>query len=302
MGPDEDLPTLIQRSDHLNILRYIRAHELRKPELVVKTGILLLGEKLDKKLMGDESARLAALEQICLAAIDINDLDLSDTCLSELRKTISKDSIRFRCLLARCLESSGNLIGAELLYDALLKENPSNLVALQRKYCLLRSQPKKEIEAMEALNKYLEQNMSDTSAWYEMAKFRMTLGDFKGAAYALEEVVLGCPLESSIHCELAEVYATIGGIDNLSLARKHMAQSLELDFRNRRAQFGLVNVSKKFLEAAANATKKNVVDDHEIAVAKELLKFGTEELYKEYEGDALFDAVNSVNKEHTEGL
>merc|ERR1712025_389264 len=103
-----------------------------------------------------------------------------------------------------------------------------------------------------------------------MAKFRMTLGDFKGAAYALEEVVLGCPLESSIHCELAEVYATIGGIDNLSLARKHMAQSLELDFRNRRAQFGLVNVSKKFLEAAANATKKNVVDDHEIAVAKEL--------------------------------
>lgn len=302
MDPEDDLPKLIKRNDHSNILRYIQLHELREPDLVIEHGMKLLGgAALDKKqlLLAGDSIRLAALEQICLAAIDLQNHDLAEKSLNQLRLSIPTKSVRFRRLLGRCLESSGDLDGATSIYNEMLKENPSNSVARQRKYAILRAQPKKEVEAMEALNKYLEQNMSDTSAWYEMAQFRLGLADFKGAAYALEEVVLGCPLESPIHCELAEIYATIGGIDNFRLARKHMAQSLELDGSNRRAQFGLVHVSKSFLEAAANASKKNAIDDHEIEVAKELVKYGSELVLKEYQGSKMLKSIQEVMKEYT---
>ena len=304
MGPDEDLPTLLQRKDHLNILRYLRVHQLREPELAVTHGKALLGDNLAGSVGGDASARLSALEQVALAALDLHDHDLADRCMSQLTGSgsgsapVDKESSRFRRLLGRCLEASGDLQGAEQLYDEILQSNPANLAALQRKYALLKSQVRKESEAMEALNKYLEYNMQDSAGWYELARFRATMADYKGAAYAMEEVVLACPLESSVHCELAELYSTIGGLDNLMLARKHMAQALELDGTNRRAQFGLVVVSNAYLLEAEMASKK-LHDEHEVAVAKELIKYGAEELLKSYKGcSSMFKAVEELMEEY----
>lgn len=308
MFPDEDLPTLIQRHDHLNVLRYLRAHQLREPELTIKHGKALLGENLTKSV-GDESARLGAIEQVALAALDLHDHVLADQCLTQLTgssdKTtnasssgpVAKQSNRFRRLLGRCLEASGDLKGAEALYDEMLQANPANLIALQRKYALLKGQPNKEAEAMEALNQYLEQNMVDCAGWYELAQFRANMADYKGAAYAMEEVVLSCPLESSVHCELAELYSTIGGLDNLVLARKHMAQSLELDATNRRAQFGLVVAANAYLLEAESASKKKL-DEHEVAVAKELVKYGAEQLLASYNGCPMFSAVKELMEEY----
>jgi len=139
--------------------------------------------------------------------------------------------------------------------------------------------------------------MADSAGWYEMAKFRMELADYKGAAYALEEVILACPLEASLHCELAEVYSTIGGLDNLMLARKHMAQSLELDPSNRRAQFGLVVVANSYLLESEKSAKK-IHDEHEIAVAKELIKYGADRLLVSYKGAPMFSTVRAVMEEY----
>lgn len=299
MGPDEDLLTLIRKKDHLNVLRYIRCHELREPELVCSHGRVLLGPDLSKSL-GDESARLAALEQVCLAANDVQDHKLADQCLSQLKKVIPKDSARIRILLARCLESAGDVEGADTIYSALINDNPANLMALKRKYCLLRSQVGKEVESMASLNTYLKQNIADTAGWYEMARYCLELGDYKGAAYAMEEVVLGCPLDSRVHCQLGEVYATLGGVENLQLARKHMSQSLELNGSNRRALFGLVSVSSDYLEQASK--NKKSVDDHDVQVAKELVKYGAEKVIQAYKGTKMFAAVQRVMDEKTSGL
>lgn len=299
MGPDEDLPTLLAKKDHLNTLRYIRCHQLREPELVISEAKALLGPNLSGKL-SDEAARLSVLEQTCLAAIDVNDSDLADLCLNKLKSSVGNESVRFRSLLARCLEGDGQMEGAEKIYDALLEDNPSNLMALKRKYCLLRAQVGKEVETMDALNVYLQQNISDTAGWYEMSRFCLELGDYRGAAYALEEVVLGCPLDSHAHCMLGEVYVTLGGLDNLQSARKHMAQSLELDESNRRALFGLVSASSDYLEEASKS-KKNV-DDHEVEVAKELVKYGAEKAMNAYKGTRMFNAVQRVMNEKTKGL
>jgi len=302
MGPGDDLPTLVARKDHLGVLRYVRAHELREPKLVFEHGQILLGKDLSKG-MGDDETRLAALEQICLAALDLGNHDVADKCLDQLRKNgVEKDSVRFRRLLARCLEAAGDYDGAGAIYDALLKDNPANLVALQRKYCIARALKQEPEKVIAALNEYLGQNMMDVSGWYEMAQLRMSLCDFKGAAFALEQVVLGSPLDSEMHILLAEVYATIGGLENLSLARKHMSQSLELDSSNVRAQFGLVAVANQYLEESA-ATGKKDVDEHEELVAKELVKYGASQVLQTYKSNKkMFDVVKRVMDDFTDNL
>jgi tetratricopeptide (TPR) repeat protein len=301
MQTDADLPTLIKQSDHLNALRYIRIHQLREPELVVRHGKALLGTDLSRGL-SDEVARLAVLEQVCLGALDAHDPGTAEVCLDKLKAAgIAKESTRFRRLLARCLEGAEDYAGAEIIYDDLLKESPANLQALKRKYCMLKAQVGKEVESMEALNVYLKQVYADSGAWYEMARLRKELGDFKGAAFALEEVILGVPSDAKMHVELAECYATIGGMENLLSARKHMAQALELDATDRRAQFGLVSVANAYLEEAASAGKKSV-DEYEIQVAKELVRYGSEQVLSSYEGSDMFQAVKTLMTEYTADL
>ena len=301
MGPGDDLPSLVARKDHLGVLRHVRAHELREPKLVVEHGQSLLGTELSKRI-GDDETRLAALEQICLASLDLANHDLAEKCMDQLRKSnIDKDSVRFRRLLGRCHEASGDYDGAGKIYDDLLEENPANLVALQRKYCIARALQLEPEKVVAALNEYLGQNMADVSGWYEMAQLRMTLCDFKGAAYALEQVVLGSPLDSEMHQLLAEVYATIGGLDNLILARKHMSQALELNASNVRAQFGLVAVANQYLEESASAGKKDV-DEHEEQVAKELVKYGASQVLKTYKDHKMLAIVKGVMDDYTDNL
>jgi tetratricopeptide (TPR) repeat protein len=305
MGPGDDLESLSKRNDHLGVLRYIRAHELREPTVVIRHGKALLGDTLAKKLQ-DAQCRTAALEQICLAACDVHDQALANTCLEQIKVDINngnngEGSCRYQCLLGRCLEAAEDYDGAMMVYDDLLKDNPSNLLALQRKYCVARAQKKDPQVVIEALNEYLGQQLSDVSGWYDMAQLRLSLADYKGAAYALEQVVLGSPLEADVHRQLAETYATLGGIDNTLLARRHMAQALELDPTNVRAQLGLVSVAGQYLEESNDVGKKSV-DEHEQLVAKELVRYGAAEVLKSYRGSKLFASVKRVMDDYTDNL
>lgn len=315
IGPEDDLATLSDKNDHLGVLRFIRAHALRQPTTVIKHGLALLGDQLDRKSSIDDASRTAAMEQICLAAIDINDHVLAELCLDRLKESpaftsdnnegsIVKDSERYRRLLGRCFEAANDFESALEIYDTMLKRNPSNLVALQRKYCVLRSQNESSTEdILNALNQYLGQQLSDVSAWYEMAQLRLSIADFKGAAYALEQVVLGSPLDADVHRELGEVYATIGGLENLTDARKHMAQALELEPSNIRAQFGLLSVSQQFLdESDSSSTKQKKLDEHERLVATELVRYGAVEIIKSYKGSKLFAIVKRVIDDYAENL
>jgi len=309
LGPDEDLDILIESKDHVNILRHLRSKKVRNPDLTLYHGKALLGgDKLDKKagfLFGDdESTRLAVLEQICLSALDVQDHTLANTCLSQLRASIGNESIRFRMLLARCLEAGGESEKATTIYDEVLKTHPANLLALKRKYCLA----ERTKDRMESLNLYLEQNASDAAGWYEMSKLRKDMGDFAGAAYALEEVVLVCPVDAPAHVALAEAYSTNG---DLLLARRHMAQALELDPNNKRALFGLIMVSNDYLENSSSKSNKNkkqqqnnnnADNEHEIEVAKELIKYSANALLTAYKGNKMFATVQNVVNKYKEKL
>ena len=306
MGPEEDLPTLVSRKDHLNILRYARAHQLREPHLVVTHGKLLL----QSKSIGD-AERLASLEQVCIAACDIGDLELAESCLDSIVNpsttdkslAVTKDSSRFRKLLGLCLEAAGNYDSAVVVYDKLLQDNPSNAHAAKRKYCTLAAQPGKETEAVKALDEYLSKHPGDLSAWNQMAEVCLSVSDFKGAAYCYEELVLGCPLDSNIHTKLGEAYCTAGGLENTKLARKHLAQAVQLDSNNLRAWYGLVAAAEGYLEEVGKLSKnKRELEDEGIEVAKELIKFGGGKLVKIYRGTKMEKNMSRLLKDSSESM
>lgn len=286
----KDLTTLINEGDQRAILRYIRTHKLREPEIVVKNGVSLL--KNDKLSVMSEAEHLAIIEQVLIAALDVRNFKLADQCLTAFKSKFPPESARVRRLLGLCLESDKDYDGAMNIYNQILTTNSASSYALKRKYCILRSQPGKETDARTALSTYIEKFSGDASAWKEMGDLCLEIGDFNGATYCWEELVLAQPLDSKLHCKLGELYATLGGIENLTLAKKHMAQSLDLDPKNKRALYGLVSTSSDFLKLVASG-KDNVAVD-EVDVAKELLKYGSEKLINEYEGKKIQNSLTSV--------
>lgn len=320
----EDLDTLLNRNDHLAILRHIRSHQLREPHLVIQHGKALLPEELGTKkpdvkatsspisivtstigLTLTEAERLSILEQVCMAALDVQNQDLANQCLDWIQclvsastATNSEESVRVQRLMALRLESLSDYEGALAVYNTMLKENPANSTAFKRKYAILRSQVGKEIEAMEALNDYISYHQGDAAGWYEMSNLCLSIGDYKGATYCYEELVLIQPQDASLHCKLGELYVTRGGVQNLSLARKHIAQSLELSSpsHNLRALYALVDATSAYLEETSSSARKKRehVEEKDVEVAEELLKYGVEMILKLYRGAPSFAVVKDV--------
>jgi tetratricopeptide (TPR) repeat protein len=324
---DDDLPTLIAKQDHLNVLRFIRVHGLRESKLVVEHGMALLGggtSAVNKKPTScDELSRLAVLEQMCLAALDVGDNEytqLAETCLDQLKAAgIAKESTRFRRLLARCLEAANDMAGAELIYNDLLKENPANCLAQQRLYCIYRAQVGKQVEAVTAMNQYLQYNPSDVGAWYELAKVQLEIGNVKAATFCYEEILLETPADAAIQCAVAECYATLAAqstgnnnksnLEYLKLARQHFSQAMELNPTSRRAQWGLLSAANNCLvyysstSSSSSNTKKDTntttEHEHDALVAEALLKFAAEKLLSSYKGTPMLPMVKKTIAEYT---
>jgi len=273
-----DLTGVIASSDPRAILRYLRIHKLRKPELVLKYGVEVLNSVAQAKLgiNGVSDAEfLAVIEQTLLAALDLSNKKLAEQCLVALKSKYPPESARVRRLLGLCLECDGDFDGALSLYDQLLTTNPSSEFARKRKYCILRGQTGKEVAARNALNEYLERFPGDVGAWKEMGRSCLDVGDYDGAIFCWEELVLSQPLDSTLHCELGELYATLGGVKNLLRARKHLAQALDLDPEYSRALFSLFGVVSSHMELVVigKGESKAHFEEHDFEVAKALFKF-----------------------------
>lgn len=310
-GPETPLPTLIENSDHLAILRHIRAHKLQKPDVVVEHGQNLLQSKAWHSSL-TEIERLASLEQMFVASLEVQNIDLAKESLQLIQKEINdgknsshSSSARYRKLVALSLEFDEDYETAMQVYNKMLQENPSNSYAHKRKYCVLKSQGKRS-EAREVLNSYLEENGMDIGAWVEMAESCLEIGDYNGAAYCYEEILLSSPLDSNVHCMLGELYVTIGGKDNLKLARKHLAQSLELNPNNLRALFGIVSAAENYLQlvqiseennkssSKKKKLNKNDFDEDDVQMAKDLHEYGVGKLSNVYKGTYMSSLVEMV--------
>eukprot|EP00594_Rhizosolenia_setigera_P004340 CAMPEP_0178942604 /NCGR_PEP_ID=MMETSP0789-20121207/2088_1 /TAXON_ID=3005 /ORGANISM="Rhizosolenia setigera, Strain CCMP 1694" /LENGTH=398 /DNA_ID=CAMNT_0020622035 /DNA_START=44 /DNA_END=1240 /DNA_ORIENTATION=- len=368
MAGDQDLNVLIKTKNHLGVLRHIRIHKLREPKLVLFHGNLYLKSigaslsEISSKFNKHQTDRLSVLEQMCFASLDLHDTQMAEMCLDAIQDalptkqqtnssssegkereeenkdstntiTVISSSVRARYLLGHCFEATQDFDRALKIYDGMIEENPANVMALKRKYTISKIASSTSINnnesAREILNKYIEQNQGDPAGWMQLYKDCMDAGDYKGASFALEEVIVSDPLNAKNHVLLAEVYQTMttsssgdGGVESssasssttverinnlnlLKLARKHACLSLEMksgETGNLRALYVLVSASKQYSQEAAsfllNVVEKNnkssskqtnssssylqeeIEDD--LAVAKELVKFGAGKLIQIY--------------------
>lgn len=294
----KDLPTLIKAGDHEEVLRFLRTKKLREPALAVDHGKALLKASQKSPLGGglEEGEYLAVIEQVLLASLDLNDLKFANTCLKELKNRFGPDSARVRRLIGLCFEADGDLKNAMATYEQMLTTNPSSAFALKRKYCILKAQPEESVNACDFLVSYLENFGGDAGAWKEMGELCLDIGDYMGAVYCWEELILANPLDSGLHCHLGELYATLGGLKNLKAARKHFAQALDLDASNIRALYALVAVAAEYLDKISASSKKIKIDEHDVEVAKELVRYGASKVCGSYskKGGRLYQAVAEV--------
>ncbi|KUF90891.1 hypothetical protein AM588_10003950 [Phytophthora nicotianae] len=247
------------RDKCVELLHYVRKEKLREPRAVASIGKLLVTKH--SWGLGDEL--WGVYEQTFVAALDLHDDELAEFPRGPARGYAARAAREF----AKAL----------VLYAELLEANPANALVLKRKIAVLKAQ-KKTAEVVTALNEFLKSFGTDQAAWTELGETYLSMGAYRYAAFCYEELVLLNPMDAISHSRLADIYSTIGGLDNLLTARKHYAHSIELNKKqNLRAYFSLVTCTKAI--AAQRGYRADQDDD---GINERLQKFALDHIQDFY--------------------
>ncbi|KAM7534810.1 hypothetical protein Aperf_G00000113789 [Anoplocephala perfoliata] len=243
-------------NDALQELRLIRENNLRDSAKVVNIWSSSIQPQLYR--LGRE--KWIVLEQVLVAALDVHALETAQTCLNHLQKQFP-ESIRVKRLQGMCLEALNQIDEARALYSEILDKESVDIISRKRLITTFKSQGLYN-QAIDELNKYLKLFMADVEAWSELSDLYLAQGDFKHAAFCIEEVILANPHNHLLHERLAEIKYSEGGTENLELARAYFAHACRLNPMNVRALYGLLlaasNLSGKISEKALAAlTEEN---------------------------------------------
>lgn len=276
-----------KRTDLVDFLHYVRKEKIRAPHAVAGVGRELVAKH--SWGLGDDLWNV--YEQTFIAALDLHDDELVETCLQALHAKFPRSS-RVARLEGMLLEQRGEFAKALALYDELLEANPANALVLKRKIAVLKAQ-KKTMDVITALNEYLRTFGTDQAAWTELGETYLSLGAYRYTAFCYEELVLLNPMDAIAHSRLADVYSTIGGLDNLLTARKHYAHSIELNKKqNLRAVYALLVCTK------AIATQRGYrAEQDDDGINERLQKFALEhiqDLYASQSSPALAEIAQAA--------
>ena len=290
------------------LLRALRQSKIRRSDLVVRYGDVLLkaihGSLYSGQYVGNIEV-WSIYEQIFVAALDVGNETLASDCLKPLIKKFP-DSLRVKKLIGMQFEYQGEYKRARILYDTLLATNPGELSVLKRLIAAFKGEGDL-VRAVEELHNVLKIFYHDQQLWEELAEIHLSMGDFPSAAFCFEELILLGPGVGAYHLRLADIYYSMGDVENCFKARKHytMCLNIQCGRLNLRAMYGLLAAAKK-LEGFAAATVKSsdkateaessssavstsvnaaaiqsstlLLTVQEMAVNKEILAFGREQL------------------------
>uniref|UniRef100_A0A0V0J7N1 ER membrane protein complex subunit 2 n=1 Tax=Schistocephalus solidus TaxID=70667 RepID=A0A0V0J7N1_SCHSO len=237
-------------------LRRIRESGLRSNSRVVEIWCKDVEPKSHK--LGQE--KWVILEQVFVAALDVGNGEVAKSCLKTLRTRFPQSS-RVDRLLGMFCEFERRYDQARTVYNKILEDDPANTVARKRFIAILKAQGQIK-EAVDELNKYLKVFMADTEAWGELADLYLQQGDFKHAAFCVEEMMLASPHNHLLHQRLAEIKYTEGGTENLEISRSYFAQACLLNPTNLRALFGLLLVSSILTGVSGGKSSGGDVTNH----------------------------------------
>lgn len=225
----------MSRFDHakaIEELQQLRMTNERLPEKIVSLGKRLIDDNYTSKL-GDQIWPF--YEQITIAALDTNNTLLANHCIDQLKDRFTESSFRFRRLLGMRYEAEGKLNEAQEVYDSILKEDETNLLASKRQIALLKANHK-EKEMIQALTKYLDTYYDDCEAWLELSEAYNNRHMYEQAAFCCEEMILLQPSNHIFYLKYAEICYTM---NQFPLALKHYCKVLELCEDHVRALYGL---------------------------------------------------------------
>ncbi|KAK7074712.1 ER membrane complex subunit 2 [Halocaridina rubra] len=214
-------------------LRTWREDNTRHSEEVVDMWYYCLRHYKHK--LGDE--RWMVEEQVVIAGLDCNRLDVAEPCLVSLNEQFP-GSLRIRKLKGMRLEALERFDEAMDVYDGIIRQDETNSSVRKRKVAVLKGQGR-YADAIKELTEYLKKFMSDTEGWQELCDLYLKEGDYSKAAFCMEELILSNPHYHLFYTKYAEIKYTQGGLENYELARSYFCQAAKLNPGNLRALYGL---------------------------------------------------------------
>ncbi|KRX82101.1 ER membrane protein complex subunit 2-B, partial [Trichinella sp. T6] len=201
-----------------------------------------------------DDERWAVYEQVYIAAIDCADVEIASSTLTAMHKKFQK-SERLVRLQGLCLEADGQYEEAMELYSMLMETNPTNLSNAKRRIACLISLGRTN-EAIRELCSHLQNFMNDTESWMELCHLYLKEFEFPKAVFCVEEMILSQPECYAYHLFLAEIKFTIGGVENLELAKVYYCHALKLKQDCPRACWGLYITSLQLILKSSGQKKK----------------------------------------------
>nr|CAD7572522.1 unnamed protein product [Timema californicum] len=185
-----------------DLFRSWREENVRRSLDVVDLWETVLAKKINA--LGDE--KLLVYEQVVIAALDCNRLEVADVCLKALIAEFPT-SLRVRKLRALQLEAREKYDDAVELLDYIIKQDETNAAPRKRKVAILKAKGKIS-DAIKELTEYLKKFMSDQEGWQELSELYLQEQDFGRAAFCMEELILHNPHSHLIHQHYAEIKYT----------------------------------------------------------------------------------------------
>ncbi|XP_059312220.1 uncharacterized protein LOC132063607 [Lycium ferocissimum] len=248
--------------------------KIRRSDMVLKHGLSILNDSKKRSALGHQEWTL--YEQVAVAAMDCQSIDVAKDCIKVLQKKFP-GSKRVGRLEAMLLEARGLWSEAESAYSSLLEENPFDQVVHKRRAAMAKAQGNTSA-AIDWLNKYLDLFMADHEAWRELAEIYVSLQMYKQAAFCYEELILSQPTVPLYHLAYADVLYTLGGLENLQTAKKYYASTIDLTGgKSTRALFGVCLCTS----AIGQLTKGRNKEDKESSELQSLSAMALEKDYKQ---------------------
>ncbi|KAG5670939.1 hypothetical protein PVAND_001168 [Polypedilum vanderplanki] len=261
-------------SEAKDLLRKWRDDNERKSDEVVQIFEYCLADKIKK--LGTE--RLIILEQVFVAALDCSRIKLAEDCIRVLISEFP-ESLRVMKLKAMLLEALERYDDALDVLESIIKKDETNAAARKRKVAILKAKGQIS-DAIKELCDYLKKFMSDQEAWHELCNLYLIEGDFTKASFCMEEVLLHNPYSHLVHQRIGDIRYTIGGQENIEIAKSYYAQAVKLNGNNLRALYGLYLCCSHIATSKAQVTKR-----------KEAQKLATWAMSK------IFDITNKSSKQ-----
>eukprot|EP01116_Phalansterium_solitarium_P021770 TRINITY_DN6916_c0_g1_i1.p2 TRINITY_DN6916_c0_g1~~TRINITY_DN6916_c0_g1_i1.p2 ORF type:complete len:295 (+),score=37.95 TRINITY_DN6916_c0_g1_i1:84-968(+) len=262
--PENEFVQAIKEKSIRTAFRLLKQHRFRRPDLVVSHAYQLLrsGSDLTELELWDLT------EQVFIAAIDVRDDLLSKDLMARMRAKFGHKSLRVRRLAGMQLEASRNFSEAEQIYADILKEDPANSFVMKRQIAIRKAVGDLPA-AVKALNEYLKIFMADSDAWQELAELYIEQQNHKLAAFCYEELIMAAPQNFHLYSKYGEIRYTMGGYENLKIARKYFAQAVEMSgTKHVRSLLCLCMAAKAVAACKQGKADKENIDIHAWAFEK----------------------------------